>query len=63
MNLILLLLDPLTKKFLDASLNNVFGFVKLIRFQGEQDLEQKSSPTKDSNQNKTSGGVLVEKSS
>lgn len=32
MNLNLLPLDPLTKKFLDASLNNVFGFVKLIRF-------------------------------
>ncbi|CAF0709619.1 unnamed protein product [Brachionus calyciflorus] len=24
--------DPMTKKFLDASLNNVFGFVKLVRF-------------------------------
>ncbi len=25
-------LDPLTKKFLDANINNVFGFVKLVRF-------------------------------
>lgn len=24
--------DPLTKKFLDANINNVFGFVKLVRF-------------------------------
>lgn len=24
--------DPLTKKFLDSNLNNVFGFVKLVRF-------------------------------
>ena len=32
MKLIFYYLDPLTKKFLDANLNNVFGFVKLVRF-------------------------------
>ncbi len=32
MKLIYYYLDPLTKKFLDANLNNVFGFVKLVRF-------------------------------